>query len=88
MPRGPSDLEEVVPTITSTMHTAPLDALASSIGLPTETLQKLCQHGKGPTIFKIGRRIYCRVADFHSWLDELAEGKIDGALTAKKKRAR
>lgn len=67
-------------------YAASLDQLAVSIGLPGETLEKLSRSGKGPPVFKLGRRIYCRVQDFHQWLDSVADGRIDATLTEGKRR--
>jgi hypothetical protein len=69
-----------------TSYAATLDSLAASIGLPGQTLDALSRKGKGPPIFKIGRRIYCRLRDFHQWLDDLATGKIDATLHPAKRR--
>lgn len=84
-PAAPLELE-AAPVAPAPAYAASLDALASSIGLPGETLSMLSRAGKGPPIFKIGRRIYCRVRDFHHWLDRLADGKIDAALSETKRR--
>jgi hypothetical protein len=67
-------------------HAAPLADLAASVGLPAETLDALSRKGKGPPIFKLGRRIYCRVGDFFAWLDDVATGKIDATLHPSKRR--
>jgi hypothetical protein len=37
-------------------------------------------------VFKLGRRIYCRVSDFHEWLDDCATGKVDATLHPSKRR--
>ena len=34
-------------------------------------------------MFKVGRRKFCRVADFYEWLDKIATGKIDATLVAR-----
>lgn len=67
-------------------HAAPLDDLAASVGLPAYTLDELSRKGKGPPIFKLGRRIFCRIADFHEWLDDCAIGKIDARIGPAKRR--
>jgi hypothetical protein len=66
-------------------HAAPLEALATPMGLPAPTLDALVRAGKGPPVFKIGRRVFCRVTDFHRWLDDVASGKIDATLARKRR---
>jgi hypothetical protein len=67
-------------------HSAPLNDLAASVGVPGETLEALSRKGKGPPIYKIGRRIFARIEDFHEWLDDVATGKIDATLHPSKRR--
>lgn len=67
-------------------YAATLDELAKSIGLPGETLEALNRKGKGPPTFKLGRRIFCRITDFHEWLDDVATGKIEATLNPSKRR--
>ena len=65
-------------------HTKPLDALATELGLPPGTMAALEARGKGPPTFKVGRRKFGRVADFHKWLDRIANGEIDATLVSKR----
>lgn len=83
-PAPPAD--EVAPLGTGNNHTKPIDALAIEMGLPPGTMTHLNLAGKGPPTFKVGRRLFCRVADFYEWLDKIAAGKIDATLTASKRR--
>ena len=66
-------------------YAATLEVLASSIGLPTPTLDALVRAGRGPPTFKIGRRVFGLVGDFHGWLDAVAAGRIDATLTGKRR---
>jgi|HubBroStandDraft_6_1064221.scaffolds.fasta_scaffold424028_3 hypothetical protein len=66
-------------------YALPPRELAAAIGLPPETLDALCRHKKGPPLFKIGRRWFCRRSDFHAWLDDCASGKIDATLVEKRR---
>lgn len=43
------------------------------IGIPVSTLEKLAKQGRGPRVFKIGRRRSTTPAFIRAWLDELAE---------------
>lgn len=67
-------------------HTRPIEKLAASIDLPGPTLDALRHAGKGPPVYPLGRRLYCRIVDFHLWLDDVATGKIDATLNARKRR--
>lgn len=53
-------------------HAAPESELLEEIGLPASTYAAEKAAGRGPRTFKIGRRIYVRIADWHAWLDERA----------------
>jgi hypothetical protein len=66
-------------------YAQPPSKLAESIGLPAETLDALSRHGKGPPIFKIGRRWFCRRSDFHAWIDACASGRINATLVDKRR---
>ena len=82
-PAHPAD--EVAPLGKGNDHTKPIDALATEMGLPPGTMIQLHIRGKGPPTFKVGRRLFCRVADFYDWLDKIATGKIDATLVSKRR---
>lgn len=44
------------------------------LDLPTSTLDQLRQEGKGPRMFKLGRRLYVAWPDLRAWLEERAKG--------------
>ena len=78
--------EERKPPVPLTGYAATFERCGESIELPSGTLDALSRAGKGPSCFKLGRRIYCRVKDFHDWLDAVAAGKIDATLNPGKRR--
>ena len=82
-PAHPAD--EAAPLGKGNDHTKPIDALAVEMGLPSGTMAALDARGKGPPTFKVGRRKFCRVADFYDWLDDIATGKIDATLVEKRR---
>lgn len=53
-------------------HAARLIVWCQLYDLPPDTLNKLLAAGKGPTVFTLGRRVYCRRVDWHAWLDAAA----------------
>jgi hypothetical protein len=60
-------------------HALPLGDLAVFLDLPLSTIDKLRAQGKGPRVFKIGRRLYVRQVDLRLWLDALAESEAEAA---------
>lgn len=51
----------------------PLADVALFLDLPLSTIDKLRAEGRGPKLFKLGRRLYCRQADLRAWLDVMAQ---------------
>lgn len=51
----------------------PIADIALFLDLPLSTIDKLRAEGRGPRLFKLGRRLYCRQADLRAWLDTEAE---------------
>lgn len=84
--RSADPAADEVPLGKGNLHTAPLDALSTGLGLPPGTMAALEARGKGPPVFKVGRRKFCRVADFYERLDKIATGRIDATLTHTKRR--
>lgn len=52
--------------------------LVEGLGLPLSTYRACVSGGKGPRTFKLGRRNYVLLTDWHAWLETLAE---TGGLT-------
>jgi len=50
----------------------PLGDVALFLDLPISTIDKLRAEGRGPSLFRLGRRLYCRQADLRAWLDRMA----------------
>jgi hypothetical protein len=50
----------------------PVADVALFLDLPLSTVDKLRAEGRGPAMFKLGRRLYVRQADLRSWLDRMA----------------
>ena len=50
----------------------PISDVALFLDLPLSTIDKLRADGRGPRLFKLGRRLYCRQADLRAWLDAMA----------------
>ncbi len=50
----------------------PIADIALFLDLPLSTIDKLRAEGRGPRLFKLGRRLYCRQTDLRSWLDAMA----------------
>jgi hypothetical protein len=50
----------------------PITDVALFLDLPLSTIDKLRAEGRGPALFKLGRRLYCRQADLRAWLDRMA----------------
>ena len=50
----------------------PLIDVAVFLGLPVSTLDKLRAQGKGPHVFRLGRRLYARQTDLRDWLDKMS----------------
>lgn len=69
------------------IHAASLEALSNTINLPIETMHALVRHGRGPLVFKVGRRLCCRVSDFNRWIDDVATGRLDATLYPRKRVA-
>jgi len=53
----------------------PLSDAALFLDLPLSTVDKLRAQGKGPRVFKLGRRLYVRQTDLREWLDRMAESE-------------
>ncbi len=51
----------------------PIADVALSLDLPLSTVDKLRAEGRGPRLFKLGRRLYCRQTDLREWLDRMAQ---------------
>lgn len=51
----------------------PIADVALFLDLPLSTVDKLRAEGRGPRLFKLGRRLYCRQADLRDWLDRMAQ---------------
>jgi hypothetical protein len=77
---------ESAPVDAITTHAAPLGKLALSIDLPPPTMNALCGAGLGPPTFRLGRRVYCLLADFNLWLDRVASGEVDATMSSPKRR--
>ncbi len=50
----------------------PVADIALFLDLPLSTMDKLRATGKGPRMFRLGRRLYVRQADLRDWLDAMA----------------
>jgi hypothetical protein len=50
----------------------PVADVALFLDLPLSTMDKLRADGKGPKVFRLGRRLYVRQQDLRSWLDAMA----------------
>lgn len=46
---------------------------ALMLDLPLSTLDKLRAEGRGPRLFKIGRRLYVSKASLNDWLRQMAQ---------------
>lgn len=51
----------------------PLSDVALLLDLPLATLDKMRQEGKGPRMFKLGRRLYVKKEHLYQWLEQMAE---------------
>ncbi len=51
----------------------PIADIALFLDLPLSTIDKLRADGRGPRLFKLGRRLYCRQTDLRAWLDTMAQ---------------
>lgn len=58
----------------------PLDVLAGLYDIPPSTLDAARRKERGPRVFTIGRRVYCRREDWSAWLLALAESGGTGPL--------
>lgn len=56
-------------------HVLPLADAAMYLDLPLSTLDKLRATGRGPRVFRLGRRLYVRGSDLRTWLDAMAESE-------------
>lgn len=50
----------------------PVADVALFLDIPLSTVDKLRAQGKGPKVFKIGRRLYVRQCDLREWLDKMS----------------
>jgi hypothetical protein len=80
------DESETAPVGPITTHAAPLGKLARSIDLPRATMNALCGAGLGPPTFKLGRRVFCLLANFNRWLERVASGEVDATMASPKRR--
>jgi hypothetical protein len=55
------------------LHACRLEYLAAAYSIPPSTLRALDAAGRGPRTFRIGRLLFCRIADWRAWLDQLAD---------------
>jgi predicted DNA-binding transcriptional regulator AlpA len=51
----------------------PLSEWALLLDIPLAAIDRLIASGKGPRIFRLGRRRYCRRDDIEQWVSALAE---------------
>lgn len=66
------DVATIVGRNLSAVPATPLGDVAAALQLPPTTMDKLRASGKGPHVFKLGRRLYVRHADLVAWIDRMA----------------
>jgi hypothetical protein len=59
-------------------HASPLTMLCTNHDISNTTMWEMRKAGRGPKVFKIGKKLYATHDNFAAWLDQLAAESTEG----------